>query len=209
LALRLQAEEERTERQRRSDDAASLSAAIAINAAETARAAASRATRVATETAAAAAVPTTTPGIALSVTHFVRERVAFNRRAFDASGCGACVNFDHASAFVDKTCAEIAANAARRSRMCVVFHGTSNKNMHSIIDTNLRIPDGRNVLHSHDTGSLGRGIYVSPKIDMPFAFARWFRLRRRCLRWLRRWKPKVSRRRCSFAWRCQVANSSI
>jgi hypothetical protein len=52
------------------------------------------------------------------------------------------VNFDIVSDFLDVTRAEIAASAASRSQIRILFHGTKQKAvMRNIIDENLRMPN--------------------------------------------------------------------
>lgn len=44
----------------------------------------------------------------------------------------------------------------------VVYHWTAVKNMHLVVDGNLKVPDGVSVFHATDDGWYGRGVYSSP-----------------------------------------------
>lgn len=93
---------------------------------------------------------------------------------------GSVANFDLAVRFVAKAmemrdqflnAGESELQQRELSAPKVVYHWTPRKNFGSIIDTNLRVPDGRSVFHQTDSGYFGTGIYTSPDFAYGQAYA--------------------------------------
>ncbi len=93
----------------------------------------------------------------------------------------ACVNFDLAVQFFKKHARMLAAakcpargkyKGTRTTTLGIVYHGTSKANFRSIMEGNLRVPDGRTVRHATDSGYFGCGIYTTPDPKLAFAYAR-------------------------------------
>eukprot|EP00038_Savillea_parva_P011304 m.196564 g.196564 ORF g.196564 m.196564 type:complete len:266 (-) comp19856_c0_seq1:198-995(-) len=76
-------------------------------------------------------------------------------------------NYDHAVAFLTKR----QMNLDHFADIITVFHGTRKTNFANIIDRNLCVPDGKNVLHVTDQGYYGKGIYTSPNVDTSLSYA--------------------------------------
>ena len=52
-----------------------------------------------------------------------------------------------------------------------VFHGTKRDNFSKIMNGNLRVPDGRLLLHTTDTGYFGKGVYTSPDFGLALTYS--------------------------------------
>ena len=48
------------------------------------------------------------------------------------------------------------------AKICICYHWTPSSNHQSIINSNLIVPDGKNVKHRTDIGWFGKGVYMSP-----------------------------------------------
>ena len=80
------------------------------------------------------------------------------------------VNFDHSVPWLERHAREVSANGS--AKILIVFHGTAKHNFRSIIDSNLKVPDGQEVKHATDEGYFGKGIYTSPSISYASAYGK-------------------------------------
>eukprot|EP01083_Nonionella_stella_P145152 454313_1 len=105
--------------------------------------------------------------IPLNSTVGVACRIAEIFRSVDieVSEIGSIVNFDLAMAFVTKfkEISTLRGKAFVKSE--ISYHWTPEKNFGAIIESNLKVPDGKSLFHMTDDGWYGRGIYTSPEID--------------------------------------------
>lgn len=84
---------------------------------------------------------------------------------------GSCVNVDHATEFLKRHERELEASAQRTATVLVVYHGTKKENLRKIMDGNLKVPDGRQVVHTTDQGWYGKGVYTAPRMETAQAYA--------------------------------------
>lgn len=92
-------------------------------------------------------------GIAFSIVSILRNQT---------SGIPTFVCWDFAVAFVRKFFQLANDRGIELAKPTVVYHWTPEKNINNIVDANLKVPDGRNVLHQTDEGYYGKGVYTSP-----------------------------------------------
>jgi hypothetical protein len=103
-------------------------------------------------------------------------RLEYSAAAESGAGLGAFLNFDHACAFLSAHARELdrfeGVTGRRESKILVLYHGTQKKeNLGKIMDTNLKVPDGRKVMQQTDDGFFGKGIYTSPNPGTSLAYA--------------------------------------
>jgi len=85
---------------------------------------------------------------------------------------GSVVNYDHTIAFLEYHKREIAASRDESARILILYHGTREaKNVKSIIEGNLKVPDGVTLQHATDDGIWGKGIYTSPNFELSHHYA--------------------------------------
>mmetsp|Transcript_10723 Transcript_10723/g.19944 ORF Transcript_10723/g.19944 Transcript_10723/m.19944 type:complete len:381 (-) Transcript_10723:327-1469(-) len=84
---------------------------------------------------------------------------------------GSVANFDLAVDFLRCMHSFREALGKKLAEPQIVYHWTQRTNFRGIIDSNLRVPDGRTVFHTTDTGYYGRGIYTSPDFNYGRAYA--------------------------------------
>jgi hypothetical protein len=100
---------------------------------------------------------------------------------------GSIVNYDHAHVFLQRHAAELLASTgakdknegksthistgASSAKILIVYHGTAKTNFSKIVDGNLKVPDGKAVLHATDQGYYGKGVYTSPQKETALAYA--------------------------------------
>jgi len=92
-------------------------------------------------------------GIAFELVNILRTQT---------SGIPSCVCWDFVVAFVRKFFAMANERGIELATPEVVYHWTPEKNLNLIVDGNLKVPDGRKVLHQTDQGFYGKGVYTSP-----------------------------------------------
>jgi len=95
-------------------------------------------------------------GVAFSIVSILRNQT---------SGIPTSVCWDFALAFVRKFFQIASSRGIELARPKIVYHWTPEKNINLIVDGNLKVPDGRNVLHQTDEGYYGKGVYTSPSAD--------------------------------------------
>lgn len=78
------------------------------------------------------------------------------------SGIPTVVGWDFALNFAKKFFELAKKRGINLAKPCVVYHWTPKKNTNLIIDGNLKVPDGRKILHQTDQGYFGRGVYTAP-----------------------------------------------
>ena len=95
------------------------------------------------------------------------------RRAADKKALphGSTVNHDLALAFLQRHHGALGASPKNEVEMLVVHHGTKPENYRKIINSNLRVPDGVNVLHATDNGFHGKGVCTAPDPATALAYA--------------------------------------
>jgi hypothetical protein len=100
---------------------------------------------------------------------------------------GSIVNYDHAHAFLQRHAAELLGSTgakdknegksthisadASSAKILIVYHGTAKTNFSKIVDGNLKVPDGKAVLHATDQGYYGKGVYTSPQKELALRYA--------------------------------------
>jgi hypothetical protein len=82
------------------------------------------------------------------------------------------VNDELALAFVRRYLRMVAELGPERAQPRAVFHGTSASNFESIIQGNLRVPDGATVLSASGRSTYGFGIYVSTSFELALMYGR-------------------------------------
>jgi len=92
-------------------------------------------------------------GIAFSIVSILRN---------NTSGIPTVVCWDFALNFVKKFFKMAEKRDLKLIRPKIVYHWTPKKNIDLIVNGNLKVPDGRKVLHQTDTGYYGKGVYTSP-----------------------------------------------
>jgi len=100
-------------------------------------------------------------GIAFSIVSILRNQT---------SGIPTVVCWDFALAFVRKFFQIANTRGIELAKPTIVYHWTPEKNINLIVDGNLKVPDGRNVLHQTDQGYYGKGVYTSPRVDYAKAY---------------------------------------
>jgi len=100
-------------------------------------------------------------GIAFSIVSILRNQT---------SGIPTVVCWDFALAFVRKFFQIANTRGIELAKPTIVYHWTPEKNINLIVDGNLKVPDGRNVLHQTDQGYYGKGVYTSPCVDYAKAY---------------------------------------
>lgn len=78
------------------------------------------------------------------------------------TGIPTVVCWDFAVAFVRKFFKIAKNRGVKLATPTIIYHWTPEKNINLIVDGNLKVPDGRNVLHQTDEGYYGKGVYTSP-----------------------------------------------
>eukprot|EP00494_Astrolonche_serrata_P033094 UN33363 len=92
-------------------------------------------------------------GIAFSIVRLLRDQT---------SGIPSCVCWDFSVLFVRRFFKMANERGIKLATPKIVYHWTPEKNLQLIIDGNLKVPDGRKVLHQTDQGYYGKGVYTSP-----------------------------------------------
>ena len=62
------------------------------------------------------------------------------------------MNHDHATAFLARHERMLGESDTQSATVLVVYHGTRKENLRKIMEGNLRVPDGRSVVHTTDDG---------------------------------------------------------
>jgi len=84
---------------------------------------------------------------------------------------GSVANFDLAVDFIAYARKLRQSRGEVESKLEIVYHWTPKENFQKIIDGNLRVPDGKQVLTKTDQGFYGAGIYTSPDFNYGRAYA--------------------------------------
>jgi hypothetical protein len=124
--------------------------------------------------AAAAAAPKHRPPILPALEHLdhASQFAELLRRSSENTiPGGSCINVDHATEFLKRHERELEASAQRMATVLVVYHGTKKENLRKIMDGNLKVPDGRQVVHTTDQGWYGKGVYTAPRMETAQAYA--------------------------------------
>lgn len=92
-------------------------------------------------------------GIAFAVVNALRTQT---------SGIPSCVCWDFVVNFVRRYIVMVKERGIEIATPEIVYHWTPAKNFDLIMNGNLKVPDGRKLLHQTDEGYYGKGVYTSP-----------------------------------------------